>query len=128
MPNDQSEYKFLDDLKLALKNYGDINSEIDTLKLKSEGLKDKIQTWFEFYNINEFETTDITENTLWRLTITNSTRKTVNHDYLESVLSPEILNKVYKISPIKTFKCSKVKSRKKKPANCKIDLPEGVLN
>jgi len=131
-----SNLKFLDELKTALKNFGDIDDEMIPLKLKRDELRDKIQAWIVMHDIKEFETLDITEKTLWRISIVESERRDVDHEYLKTILTPEILNKVYKTNTIKSFKCIKVKSRKKKKDPFKEAVndyisktpPDGILN
>lgn len=130
--NEDSNLKFINDLKVALKNYGDIEDAITPLELKKEQLRQKIKAWILMHNIIEFETFDITESSLWRMSITKSERRNVDHDFLASVLSPENLARVYTTTPIETFKCAKVKkhkSQKTSKSTTKKSLPpEGSFN
>jgi len=120
-----SNLKFLNDLKTALKNYGDLDDEISPLKLKKDEINKKIREWINMHSITEFETLDITDKTLWRMSITKSERKDVNHEYLQSILSQEQLNNVYKRTTVETFKCSRVKSYKRTK---KSEIPTGSIN
>jgi len=133
--NEDSNLKFLNDLKVALKNYGDIENEITPLELKKEQLRIKIKAWILMHNIIEFETFDISESSLWRMSITKSERRNVDHDFLASILPPETLTRVYTTTPVETFKCSKVKKHKsQKPSKTSKSTsqkslpPEGSFN
>jgi hypothetical protein len=128
MTEDATEQlQFLSELKLALKNYGDVDDEMVLLKIKKDDIKNNIKSWAKMHNIIEYETLDITEKALWRLQFIKSIRREVDHDYLETILTPTQLEFVYKKTEIESFKCGKVKTRKNQSTKKPL-VPEGFIN
>jgi len=121
-----NDLNYVSDLKIALKNFGDIDEELTILKLKRDEIKENIKKWVKLNNIEQYETLDISEKNLWRLTLSTMTRKDINYTYLEEILTPEQLEIACKYVSYESFKCSKVKSRKKQ--STKIEIPQGALN
>lgn len=127
MSEDTTELQFLSELKLALKNYGDVDDEMVLLKIKKDDIRNNIKSWAKMHNIIEYETLDITEKALWRLQFIKSIRRDVDHDYLETILTPTQLEFAYKKTEVESFKCSKVKARKNQSTKKPL-VPEGFIN
>lgn len=119
-----SELQFVNDLKITLKNYGDIDDELTILKIKKDDLRQNIETWMDMQGIIEYDSFDITGKTLWRISKSVSNRNVVNKEYLETILTPGQLQLAFNVSEVKTFKISKVKSKKRKS----LTPPIGELN
>jgi hypothetical protein len=119
-----SELQFINDLKISLKNYGDLDDELTILKIKKDEIRNNIENWMNMHNILEYDSFDINGKTLWRMAKSTSTRSTVNKEYLESILTPGQLQLAFNSSEIKMFKISKVKSKRKQS----LTPPIGELN
>lgn len=102
---------FVDDLKLALTQLGDVQKSLAIKLRQKDILREKIKAWMQMNKLSNFEIID-NDNFLWRLAITSSNRRSANFDYLESILTPQQYSEAVKTTASETFKCNTVKSGK----------------
>lgn len=108
-----SNLPYVDDLRQALTQLGEAENELSIAKNKKELLREKIRMWLDMNGLREFEIMDATDSRLWRMTVTDGTRRSANFDVLNSLLTPQQFDDAVSVSETQTFKCQQVKSSKK---------------
>jgi len=101
------------DLRKTLAKMKVVVDGLDKLKLEKEEMREAIKKFLKIHDLDEYEIKD-TEKQLWRLTITQSERRSVDYDELEKLLSEEQLEDVVTISPSERLNIKPVKAYKKK--------------
>ena len=105
---------YLEDLKRALVQLGEVEEKLSVVSNQKTILREKIKAWMDMNNLREFETLDMSNNKLWRMSITDTSRRSADYDYLESILTPVQLQNAINITESEVFKCQSVKSSKNK--------------
>lgn len=107
-----SNLPYVDDLRQALTQLGEADDELSIAKNKKELLREKIRMWLDMNGLREFEIMDATDAKLWRMTITDGTRRSADFDVLSNLLTPQQFEDAVKVSETQTFKCQPVKTSK----------------
>lgn len=104
---------FTNDLKTALTELAVIEQELSKLSVKKDELREKLEKWMNINSLDNYETFDSNEKNYFRLTISRSSRRSVNIDLLQAKVDNEMFKSLVSITETKSFKCQIVKSRKK---------------
>lgn len=108
-----NELLYVDDLKSALQQLGEIETSLVEMTNKKQILRDKIRQWMDINSVVDFQI-EIQDNVFWKLTINKSERRSIDYDVLKQSVSQEIYNNIVSISNVETFKCQPVKTIKSK--------------
>ena len=109
-----SNLPYIEDLRQALSTLGEVENKLLICRNEKELLREKVRMWLDMTNLREFEIMDSDDLKLWRMTITESSRRSADFDYIEQTLTPTQYDEAINITEIETFKCQTVKIPKKK--------------
>lgn len=104
---------YLDALKLKLTEFGKVEDELSRLSVMKEELRDQVRKWLDINELTEYETLDGNDGRLWRLSVTQSSRNTVNVEALKAKVTEAEFNELVSKTEFEVFKCQLVKTRKK---------------
>jgi len=122
---------YLDNLKQVLTILGEIQDEITILKYREKEIREKIGEWLSANNIKDFETLDSTNKSLWRISIINSTKQSLDSERIKQLLTEDQLKEVLKFQEVESLRCVRVKdskpTTKRNKTKSNFDIPSGKV-
>lgn len=98
---------FENELKQNLLDLGRLQDQKKEIEDQIDHIRDGIRKWMDLNKLEKCEITD-SEEQLWKIIISSTTRTNVNKDILPAYLNEDQMKKVFSTSVVETMKCNRV--------------------
>lgn len=121
-----SKYKYTEDLKKHLAEYGKILKRMKQDEKRKNELKDSFKKWLKINDLSDIVVRD-TDNTSWSVILGSRTKNNLDRDKLKQILSEEKLKECYTSKEENFFYCQPLdESSKTKGSGSRPSAPTEV--